>query len=128
MDRDRGLVLEIVQKFQFDKRLKKYANEHFFHNNSIFGGIKSKEDIEKYENHVLSRIDQYKKLYPLVSEDIIDLEQAMGKFEIAVKKAIQLYDSEAFRYSSEELQSLIDKVFAYHDEVQSIALRKMMQD
>ncbi|WP_028592441.1 hypothetical protein [Paenibacillus massiliensis] len=128
MDRDSILVLEIVNSYKYNSQLKRYSDRHFFNDNSIFSSIKSKEDIKRYENHVVTCLSQCNKIYPLEKEDIIDLEQAMGRYEIAVRKALQLYNNEAFKSSAEELQALIDKLFSYHEEVQNISFRKMIQD
>ncbi|MEH7525816.1 hypothetical protein V7149_21480 [Bacillus sp. JJ1503] len=125
-------INEIINKYQYDRSIRKYNDKHFFETrNNIFRRITSRRDVEISENHVISRIDEYKNAtYKLVQEDILDLERAIGRYEIAVKKVIQCYGHNDFDfdYTSEELQSLIDKIFEFHEQLKEILFRKACQD
>jgi hypothetical protein len=123
-------VKEIIEKYQYDQTIKRYSNKHYFGNNSIFAGIESKRDVEIAERHVITRLDTYKKTYPLHEDDIVDLEKAIGRYELAVKKVIQCYKytSNDFDYTAEELQMLIDKIFEFYSKLDELKIRKACQD
>lgn len=121
-------VKAIIDKHQYNQDIKKYSNRHFFGDHSIFAKINSKKEVEIAQNTVATKIKMYDKTYPLVREDIEDLERAVGRFEISVKKVIQCYGMSDFDYSAEELQTLIDKVFDFYNEVQRIDFRRVCQD
>jgi hypothetical protein len=123
-------VRAIIEKYQYSRGLRKYADKHFFNDNSYFRKVNSNQDVERAKAGIYYRLEQYKKVFPLVHDDIIDLEKAVAQYEIAVKKVIQCWDNPhvAFNYSIEEFQELIDFVFESHDKVDELAYRKAMQD
>ncbi|MEC1726935.1 hypothetical protein P9E34_19690 [Schinkia azotoformans] len=121
---------EIREKYQYDRKLKRFSNEHFFGDHGIYSNVNSNKDVERHENYLKSTIGIYQKTYPLVKDDILDLEKAMGKFEIAVRKVIACFDNynSDFNYNEEQLMSLIESVFNYHEQVDNLRTRKAMQD
>ncbi|MGO4731097.1 hypothetical protein [Paenibacillus sp. 2KB_22] len=123
-------VRVIIEKHQYNKQLRKYSDMHFFNDNSYFRRVNSNKDVEHARASIYNRFDQYKKVYPLVRDDIEDMERAAAQFEIAVRKVIQNFDNPNtdFNYSVEELQGLIDSVFECQDKVNEAAIRKAMQD
>ncbi|WP_238651794.1 hypothetical protein [Paenibacillus piscarius] len=123
-------VRAILEKYQYDRNLRKYSDQHFFNDHRIFGGVNSNGDVERAKAGIYNRFDQYKKVYPLVQDDIEDLERAVAQFEIAVRKVIQNFDNPNinFNFTAEELQGLIDSVFECQDKVNEVAVRKAMQD
>jgi hypothetical protein len=123
-------VRAIIEKYQYERKLRKYSDQHFFNDHRIFGRVNSNDDVERAKAGIFNRLDQYKKVYPLVRDDIEDLERAAAQFEIAVRKVIQCLDNPNtdFNYSVEELQRLIDSVFECQDKVNEFAVRKAMQD
>jgi hypothetical protein len=90
---------------------------------------RSNQDVEYAKDGIYNRLAHYKKGYPLVRDDIVDMERAAAQFEIAVKKVIQCWDNPHtdFSYTVEEFQGLIDSVFDCHDKVNELAV-KAMQD
>lgn len=125
-------ISEIINKYQYDRSIRKYNDKHFFETgNNIFRRVLSKRDVGIAENHVFSRVSEYKKAtYKLEEEDILDIERAIGKYEIAVKKVIQCYGHKDFDfdYTAEELQNLIDKIFEFHEQLKEVSFRKACQD
>lgn len=123
-------VRAIIEKYRYDRKLRKYSDQHFFNDHRIFGGINSNGDVEQVKAGIYNRFGQYKKVSPLVRDDIEDLERAAAQYEIAVRKVIQNFDNPNtdFNYSVEELQGLIDSVFECQDKVNELAVRKAMQD
>ncbi|MEC0244153.1 hypothetical protein P4H66_30530 [Paenibacillus dokdonensis] len=123
-------VRAIIEKHQYDRKLRKYSDMHFFNDNKIFGRVNSNRDVESAKAGIYNRFDQYKKVYPLVRDDIEDLERAAAHFEIAARKVIQNFDNPNadFNFTAEELQELIDSVFECQDKVSEVAVRKAMQD
>ncbi|WP_139994837.1 hypothetical protein [Paenibacillus paridis] len=123
-------VWEIIEKYQYSRELRKYADKHFFNDNSYFRKVNSNQDVERAKAGIYNRLEQYKKVFPLVQDDIIDLERAAAQYEIAVKKVIQCWDNPHtdFNYSVEEFQGLIELAFECHDKVNELVYRKAMQD
>ncbi|HOV27758.1 MAG TPA: hypothetical protein PK566_15545 [Pseudobacteroides sp.] len=123
-------VKDIIDKYQYDQSIRKHANKYYFHDNSIFRKITSKDDVSRYEQCVRGTINQYKDIYPLVTDDIIELEKALGKYEDAVKKVLQCYsdDDFGFDYTAGELQALINQIFEFEKDISEIHLRKACQD
>lgn len=123
-------VKAIIEKYQYNRELRKYTDMHFFNDNSYFRKVNSNKDVEYAKVGIYNRLAHYKKVYPLVGDDVIDIERATAQFEIAVKKVIQCWDNPHmdFNYSVEELQGLVDSVFDCHDKVNELAIRKAMQD
>ncbi|MFV2049637.1 hypothetical protein CJ195_21890 [Bacillus sp. UMB0899] len=125
-------VKEIIKKYEYDRSIKKYNFKHFFNTgDNIFRKITTKRDVEIAQNHVVSRINEYKNAkYRLVEEDILDLERSIGEYEIAVKKVLQCYSHANFDfdYTAEELQELIDNIFKYHEKLTEVSMRKAFQD
>jgi hypothetical protein len=123
-------VKAIIEKYQYDRKLGKYTDMHFFNDNSYFRKVNSNQDVESAKAAIFNRFDQYKKVSPLVRDDINELERAAAQFEIAIRKVIQNLDNPNtdFNYSFEELQGLIDSVFECQDKVNEFAVRKAMQD
>lgn len=118
------------EKYQFNKELRKYSDRYYFKDNSIFGNVKTNKDVEQHKNYILNSLKMYKEIYPLVQEDIENVERAMARLEIAVRKVIQNYDNPYadFNYTADELQLLIDDVFTQHENVNKLTLRKLYQD
>lgn len=123
-------VKAIIEKYQYDRKLSKYTDTHFFNDNSYFRKVNSNKDVEYAKAGIYNRLAHYKIVYPLVRDDVVDMERAAVQFEIAVKKVIQCWDNPHtdFNYSVEELQGLIDSVFDCHDNVNKLAIRKAIQD
>jgi hypothetical protein len=123
-------VRAIIEKHQYNRQLRKYSDMHFFNDNSYFRRVNSNRDVESAKAGIYNRFDQYKKVYPLVRDDIVDLERAVAQFETSVRKIIQNFDNPNtdFNYSVEELQGLIDSVFNCQEKVNELAVRKAMQD
>jgi hypothetical protein len=107
-----------------------HSDKHYFQDDSFFRKVESNKDVERAEAGIFNRINKYKKIFPLVRDDIIDMEKAAAQFEISVKKVIQCWDNPYtdFNYTVEEFQTLIDKVFECHDKVNELVYRKAMQD
>lgn len=87
-------------------------------------------DVERANNYLENSLEQYKGIYPLVNEDIEELEKAMGRYEIAIRKVIACLDTPNtdFNYNAEQLQELIDSVFEKHEKVDKLRQRKLFQD
>jgi len=121
-------IKKLIDKYIYDKGLQKYSNKHFFDDHVYFGQIKENKDIDFAYNRVLNTIQSYEKVYPLVSEDIEDLEKLLGKYEIALHKVLQCFDSCNFDYSATELKQLINNREILEDKINNIHIRKMYQD
>lgn len=121
---------KIVDEHRYDRRLKKYSSRHFPNANVVFQRIASNSDVELTENDVHGRIQYFQKKFPLANDDITNLEESMGKFEISVRKVIQCLDAgiNTFKYSADELQELIDRVIELQNQVEEIGTRYLMQD
>lgn len=123
-------LYSLQQKYQYDKKIRRFSNLHYFSDNSIYSRVQNNTDVERHENYFLGTLEQLKKNFDLVNEDIDDLEKAMGRFEIAVNKVIACYDNPRceFKFNAIQLNNLINKVFKYHELVDVIRQRKLFQD
>ncbi|PLS04035.1 hypothetical protein [Neobacillus cucumis] len=128
---DNKLTLQDLRtKYQFDKKLRKYSDRHYSNDNSVFGKVTSNIDVVQHRNYLVNTLEYYKKISPLVRDDIKDVEAAMARYEIAVRKVIQNFDNQYsnFEYDAEELNELIEDVFTQQENVNKLLFRKLMQD
>jgi DNA repair ATPase RecN len=128
---DKELIKKLVEKYRYDRKIRRFSNKHYLKDSHrIHREVNTNKDVEIAENHIKSRIESLKKIYPLVSEDIEDLEKAVARFEIAVCKVIQCFDNHYtdFNYNAKELEELINKVFEYQKACDEVAQRKLFQD
>jgi len=123
-------VQAILDKYQYDQSIRKHANQHYWGVHKYFREITSKADVARARQNVVGRIETYKKVYPLVSDDIEDMEKALGRYEDAVKKVLQCYSHDAFDfdYSAEGLIELINDIEKFEKQISEIHFRKMCQD
>lgn len=123
-------LADIRNKYQYDKNLRKYSNRHYPNDNSIYGKVDSNKDVERHRNYLVNSLISYKSISPLVQEDIKDIEQAMAKYEIAVRKVIATCDNpnNGFDYQPTELNNLIEDVFLQQKNVNKLLMRKLFQD
>lgn len=124
-------IKQIVDKYRYDQGLRIYSNRHYFHDDSIYRSIKNNNDVEGAYNYVKNSIEMYSKTYPLCSEDIIELEKAVAKYEIAVSKVLTFcagISNNQFNYTADGLQELIDNIYMFYDKISDIHMRKMCQD
>ncbi|WML26268.1 hypothetical protein [Neobacillus sp. OS1-33] len=123
-------LLTLRAEYQYDNKLKRYSNRYYVNDNSVYSRIQSNEDVVRHENYFLGTLEQLRKNYDLVEEDIEDLGKAMARFEIAVKKVIACNDNPhcEFEYNASQLNELIQKIFKYHALVDKINQRKLFQD
>ncbi|MGA4718979.1 hypothetical protein [Fictibacillus nanhaiensis] len=84
---------EIRDRYQYDKTLRKYSDRHYFKDHSIFGNVNSNNDVKRHRNYLVNSLETYKSISPLVQDDIKDIEQAMARYEIAVRKVISTFDN-----------------------------------
>lgn len=121
---------DLRKKYQYDKKLRRFSDRHYFNDNSIYSRVQRNEDVTLHENYLLTVLEQLKRNFNLVSEDIEDLEKAMARYEIAVRKVIACFDNPHcnFIYNANELNELIEKVFKYHNSVDKLVQRKLYQD
>ncbi|WP_053956822.1 hypothetical protein [Inediibacterium massiliense] len=121
-------IKEIIDKYMYDQSIKKYSNKYFLKDNNLFAKITTTEDIDNIIRGVEYSINYYNEIYPLHRDDIIEMEKALGKYEIAVHKILQCYDILGFKYSDTELEKLIDNICKYEDKIKEINLRRLCQD
>jgi pyruvate/2-oxoacid:ferredoxin oxidoreductase beta subunit len=122
------IAKEFLNEHRYSQKRRKYANRYFHQDHSIFRSINSKRDVEIARNRVQTTLEMLKKVWPLERVDIEELEQEMGKYEIAVGKVIQNYEYEDFDYNVEELQELIDSIFIYYKKIDEVVMRRLFQD
>lgn len=122
-------IKTLIEKYQFNRDIMVYSNEYYFKDDSEFRKIKSKKDVNRVRTYANNIINQYKnEVYPLYNDDIITVEQAIARYEIAVHKAMQCYGNFDFDYSSEELQQLVDNIYKFYNLLSDIKIKKIYQD
>ncbi|MGF7050698.1 hypothetical protein J2T13_005248 [Paenibacillus sp. DS2015] len=122
---------EIINKYQYDKKTRKYSNKHFFRDHKSHSQVNSNEDVDRAYNEINNCINYFMNVkFDLVNDDIERLEQALGKYEIAIHKVISCFDNHLcdFNYSSEELMQLINNWDTFEEGVSKIHQRKIYQD
>lgn len=124
-------VKDIIKEYQYHRIFRNYSVKYSGKiGNRFFGNISSNEDVEKNKIYVENIINYYKTIYPLVLDDIDEIELAIGKYETTVHKVIQCYDNPHcnFNYSSEELMELINNIDKYNSQLGDLKMRKACQD
>lgn len=120
----------LQEQYKYDNQLMKYSERHYRNDNRVYGSVNCNDDVTRHRNYLVNSLKTYKKISPLVQDDIKDIESAMGRYEIAVRKVIAtctLAKSE-FNYQPEELQDLINDVFIQQENVNKLLMRKLFQD
>lgn len=125
-------IKQIMDKYIYDRKIKIYSNKYFSKNkNDIFREIKSKEDVNFYNNNVVESINIRKDMdRDVYEQDIIIIEENIGKYEIAVHKVLQCYAIKdlGFDYTEEEINQLINNIFKYYKLLDEIRMRFLCQD
>lgn len=123
-------IRQIIEKYRYDRKLRVYSNKHFFDDNLRWSRINNNNDVERAYNYIKNSIDTYKEVYPLVYDDIIRLEKALGEYEIAVSKVLNCFDNPKcnFIYTADELQKLIDNLDEFEKSISEIKMRHACQD
>lgn len=118
----------ITEKYQYDKSIRKHAERYFdFHQrSSIHRKIETNDDVLLEKNGIENRLQTYKKVYPLVSQDIIDIERSLARYEIAVGKVIQCPWN--FSFSAQEVLNFITNISVYEEEISHFRMRHACQD
>lgn len=118
----------ITEKYQYDKSIRKHAERYFdFHQrSSIHRKIETNDDVLLEKNGIENRLQTYKEVYPLVSQDIIDLERSLARYEIAVGKVIQCPWN--FSFSAQEVLNFITNISVYEEEISHFRMRHACQD
>ncbi|KXY50959.1 hypothetical protein AT268_30920 [Bacillus cereus] len=118
----------ITEKYQYDKSIRKHAERYFdFHQrSSIHRKIETNEDVLLEKNGIENRLQTYKEVYPLISQDIIDIERSLARYEIAVGKVIQCPWN--FSFSAQEVLNFITNISVYEEEISHFRMRHACQD
>ncbi|PEZ75120.1 hypothetical protein CN384_06100 [Bacillus thuringiensis] len=118
----------ITEKYQYDKSIRKHAERYFdFHQrSSIHKKIETNDDVLLEKNGIENRLQTYKEVYPLVSQDIIDIERSLARYEIAVGKVIQCPWN--FSFSAQEVLNFITNISVYEEEISHFRMRHACQD
>ncbi|MFE8095307.1 MULTISPECIES: hypothetical protein [Bacillus cereus group] len=118
----------ITEKYQYDKSIRKHAERYFdFHQrSSIHRKIETNDDVLLEKNGIENRLQTYKEVYPLVSQDIIDIERSLARYEIAVGKVIQCPWN--FSFSAQEVLNFITNISVYEEEISHFRMRHACQD
>ncbi|HBJ1649383.1 hypothetical protein [Clostridium botulinum] len=131
MEKNLNEVKDIIKEYQYHRVFRNYSVKYDEKiGNRFFGNINSNEDVERNKRYIENTISYYKTVYPLVLEDIDEIELAIGKYETTIHKIIQCYDNPHcdFYYSREELMELIDNIDKYNIQLGELKMRKVCQD
>ncbi|MFE0561814.1 hypothetical protein ACFW1D_04870 [Priestia megaterium] len=110
-----------INKFREKRR---FSGEDFFKDNKVFNEMKTKQNIYRARVIVQNHIDTYNdKSFDVGQEDIQDLKKVIGEFEIAISKAIQLYEH-TIEIIEKELIELIDNLFSFYNEFEKLITKK----
>lgn len=120
-------IKDMVEKYKEDKCIRRHADKYFPNDRFIFNAIYSKEDVEIKMGCVQKTIDIYEPFEVIELDDIEQMEEALGEYEIAIQKVLQCYNMKELdlRYTSEELIELIKKIHEYEQEIQKFDRRRV---
>lgn len=124
-------VKEIIKEYQYSRIFRHYSVKYSEKiGTRFYGSINNNNDVEKAKNYIENTINYYKTIYPLVKEDIEELELGIGKYETTIHKVIQCYDNPNcnFDYTKEELVDLIGNLDKYDTQISELKMRKACQD
>lgn len=126
-------VKNILEEYKYGTQFKKYSLKLVYKkkiDKNFFGNINSNIDVEKVKQYIENTINRYRNIYPLVKEDKEELELELAKYEIAVHKVIQCYNTPNcnFNYSKEELMELINNCDKYEYEIGQIDMRRVSEN
>ncbi|WP_242289778.1 MULTISPECIES: hypothetical protein [unclassified Bacillus cereus group] len=129
MNKDENVELsKIIKKYHYDKSIRKHAEKYFdyYQRSSIHSEIKTSEDVLLEKKGIENRLQSYKEVYPLVAEDIIDIERSLARYEIAIGKIIQ--SPSKFSFTGQELLDLILNISVYEKEITGFRMKRAYHD
>jgi hypothetical protein len=128
MDKD---IKDIIKKYEYDQKTRKYSHKYYFKDNSIYASIKNNDDVTRAYNVIVNNISHFENFHhDLVSYDIETLERALARYEEAIHKVLACLDNLNcdFNYSAEELIQLINNWDVFEEKISKIHMRKAFQD
>ena len=122
---------DLLEEYKYSNLFRNYSvryNKKI--GNKYWASIKNNDDIEKTKQRTENIINYYKTVYPLVNDDIEEIELEIGKYERAISKIIQCYDNPNcnFSYTKDELMQLINNLDVYEEQLSDIRMKKACQD
>lgn len=126
-------IKDLKEKY-FNVRYSIFRNysvkHHHKERNIIFREINSKNDVELERNAVRNILSFYSKECLLLHEDIIRIEKAIGRYEIALGKIFQCYGYKEFDfdYTAKELEGLIEDINKFEELLSEIRIKLSSQD
>lgn len=129
MNKDENVELsKIIKKYRHDKSIHKHAEKYFdyYQRSSIHSEIKTNEDVLLEKKGIENRLQSYKEVYPLVAEDIIDIERSLARYEIAIGKVIQCPSK--FSFTGQEFLDLISNISVYEKEIAGFRMKRAYHD
>lgn len=125
-------ILDQYQQYQHNRELNHYSVKYNSEiGNSFWITINNNDDVENVKESTENTIRYYSKFeYKLIDEYICNIELEIGKYEKAILKVINCYNNSlcSFRYTKEELLSLINNLAEYKNKLEEIRMRKYCQD
>jgi hypothetical protein len=132
MDAETKKIIDEYQYFKIGQRkIREYSNKHYFNDRQIYSSTTSNRDIERAYEAVVNYIQYYENFDKrLESDDIDELEKALGRYEITIHKLIACFDNPycEFNYSADELLRLINDWDEFDKRIKDIHMRRMCQD
>ncbi|MFI8677665.1 MULTISPECIES: hypothetical protein [Bacillus cereus group] len=129
MNKDENVELsKIIEKYQYEKSIRKHAEKYFdyYQRSNIHSKIKTNDDVLLEKKGIENRLQSYKEVYPLVAQDIADMERSLALYEIAIGKVIQCPSK--FSFTGQELLDLISHISVYEKEIAGFRMKRAYHD
>ncbi|MCU5280369.1 hypothetical protein OCA22_18380 [Bacillus cereus] len=129
MNKDENVELStIIKKYRNDKSIRKHAEKYFdyYQRSDIHSKIKTNDDVLLEKKGIENKLQSYKEVYPLVAEDIADMERTLALYEIAIGKVIQCPSK--FSFTGQEFLDLISNISVYEKEIAGFRMKRAYHD
>lgn len=122
------ILKEIVKKYRFSKDIKRFS----YSNKVFYRTITKADQIKDYQTRAYGAYELVKNNYPLHSDDIDYLKEAIAQYEICISKCISLNDNfiiyDEWRIEAKELEVFINELFKLYELYDQLKQRKLFQD
>lgn len=121
----------IIKKYKYNAGIRTYSNKHYLTTGgTIHRTINDNKDVQEKHNAVNIVIERYNDISTLHKDDIVVLEKTLGRYQIAISKVITCFHNPKcdFDYTAEQVQSLIDDIYKFDEEISIIKMRLGCQD
>ena len=114
----------------FDREIKRRWKRDHQRASNQWQYIKSVSDVQRYINGFIGTVKQYQNIRGVFT-DSYDMDLALYKAILSIRKMTQCYDFDGFDFSTygkKEVDEMFDVLYEWLDKMNNVNIRRAMQD